>query len=437
MNERVDKRRWLIVALLFSFMLINFADKAVLGLSAAPIIAELNLTHAQFGQVGSSFFLFFSISAVLVGFLVNRVSSKWTLTGMGLIWAIAQLPMMLMSGLPLLLLNRVVLGAGEGPAFPVALHALYKWFPDERRPLPTSIVSLGGAVGSGIAAPAITYVILTQSWHAAFGVLGFIGLAWVLVWFAVGREGPLTTSAPAGADPRAFRLPYLRLLTCRTVIGTVISGFSAYWLLTLAVVWLPSYLNKGAGYSPTQVGWIVTLPALFQILAIPAISSFSERLKRRGVSSRLSRGAACAGSVLVAGAMIFLLPFARGEVLPILCTAVGFGIGSITFILGPVIVSEVTPVAQRGAVLGINGAVATLAGVFAPAVMGNIVDVGANATEGFRTGFVIAGALVMVGALIGLVLIHPEADARRFARFRERDGTTVPPSPIKALEVFP
>ena len=39
--DRVSPRGWLIVAMLFSFMVINFADKAVLGLSALPIMREL------------------------------------------------------------------------------------------------------------------------------------------------------------------------------------------------------------------------------------------------------------------------------------------------------------------------------------------------------------------------------------------------------------
>jgi sugar phosphate permease len=81
-----EKRAWAVVVMLFLFMLINFADKAVLGLSAGPIIEELKLTHTQFGQVGSSFFIFFSIAAILVGFIVNRVKTKWVLAVMALIW---------------------------------------------------------------------------------------------------------------------------------------------------------------------------------------------------------------------------------------------------------------------------------------------------------------------------------------------------------------
>src|SRR5215467_11113490 len=63
---------WLIVALLFLFMLINFADKAVIGIAAVPIMQELQLSPRQFGLIGSSFFLLFSVSAIVTGFIVNR-----------------------------------------------------------------------------------------------------------------------------------------------------------------------------------------------------------------------------------------------------------------------------------------------------------------------------------------------------------------------------
>ena len=150
----------------------QFADKAVIGLAAVPIIAYLHLTNEQFGQVGSAFFLFFSLSAVLVGFLVNRVSTKWVLTAMALVWAFTQLPMLGAVSLPILFASRIVLGAGERPAYPVALHAVYKWFPNERRTVPTSLVSIGGPLGVGVVAPLLTWIILTFSWHAGRGPYG-------------------------------------------------------------------------------------------------------------------------------------------------------------------------------------------------------------------------------------------------------------------------
>jgi MFS family permease len=431
MPRGFDKRAWIVVAMLFAFMLINFADKAILGLAAGPIMQELKLTHTQFGQVGSSFFLFFSLSAIVVGFVVNRVQTKWALAVMAAAWALIQLPMLMVVGLPFLMANRIILGAGEGPAYPVALHASYKWFPNEKRPLPTSVIALGGAFGTGVVAPGITYVILNYSWHAAFGLLGVLGLVWVMVWLVVGREGPLSANAGHAADTGAIHLPYARLLTCRTVVGTMVVGFCAYWLLTLAVVWLPNYLVKGAGYSPTATGWIVTLPAFSQIIFSPAICTLSERLKLREVSSRVSRAVLASSCVLVAGILTFALPQVAPGAVQIAIITLAFSVGAVIFALGHVMVAEVTPVGQRGAMLGILNAVMSLAGIFAPLAMGMVVDVGINDADGFRTGFMIAGALVVVGSMLGLLLINPEADLRRFSR-RADDTLALKPLATRA-----
>jgi ACS family D-galactonate transporter-like MFS transporter len=44
-------------------------------------------------SVGSSFYLLFSLSAVVTGFIVNRMQTRWVLLIMGLVWALAQFPM--------------------------------------------------------------------------------------------------------------------------------------------------------------------------------------------------------------------------------------------------------------------------------------------------------------------------------------------------------
>jgi hypothetical protein len=70
------RKAWLIVILLFLFMLINFADKAVIGIAAVPIMQELQLSPRQFGFVGSSFFFLLSVSAIVTGFIVEECLKK-------------------------------------------------------------------------------------------------------------------------------------------------------------------------------------------------------------------------------------------------------------------------------------------------------------------------------------------------------------------------
>ena len=198
------------VGLLFLFMLINFADKAVIGIAAVPLMTELRLSPRQFGLLGSSFFLLFSLSAIITGFIVNRVQTRWALLVMGLMWALTQFPMIGSAGFFTIVASRIALGAAEGPAYPVALHSTYKWFPNELRTLPTAIVAQGAGVGIMVALPALNWVIVHYSWHWAFGVLGVVGLAWTVAWLALGREGPLVASGganEAAADTTESSLP--------------------------------------------------------------------------------------------------------------------------------------------------------------------------------------------------------------------------------------
>src|SRR6201994_162123 len=152
--QLTPKGAWKITFLLFLFMLVNFADKIVVGLAGGPIMKELNLQPSEFGLLGSSFFFLFSIAAIVVGFIINRVATRWVLLVLAVIWALAEFPMVGTVSFTTLLICRIILGAGEGPAFSVAVHAVYKWFPDEKRALPTAILSQGSAFGVVLAVPA-------------------------------------------------------------------------------------------------------------------------------------------------------------------------------------------------------------------------------------------------------------------------------------------
>src|ERR1039458_5360892 len=92
--QPTPKGAWKITFLLFLFMLVNFADKIVVGLAGVPIMTEMKLQPEQFGLLGSSFFFLFSIAAIVVGFIVNRIATRWVLLVLAAIWALAQFPML-------------------------------------------------------------------------------------------------------------------------------------------------------------------------------------------------------------------------------------------------------------------------------------------------------------------------------------------------------
>jgi MFS transporter, ACS family, D-galactonate transporter len=416
-RARAPQGAWLIVTLLFLFMLINFADKAVIGIAAVPIMTELRLSPRQFGLLGSSFFLLFSLSAIITGFIVNRVQTRWALLVMGLLWALTQFPMIGSVGLLTIMASRIALGAAEGPAYPVALHSTYKWFPDELRTLPTAIVAQGAGVGILVALPALNWVIVHYSWHWAFGVLGIVGLAWTVAWLALGREGPLTAAAGANrAAATEDRVAYRRLLFSPTIIACWCASFGAQWGLSLALSWQGAFLIKGLGFSQHSVGFLGALPAGLSVILVMSAGWGSQRLLARGVSSRVARGILGGACVALGGAAMAIMPYAPGSAAKIALTTIGVAVPSVIYVIGQTVVGEITPVAQRGALLAIGTAVSTSAGLLAPYVMGSVLETATTPLAGFDTGFMICGIIMLVGGLIGMALIRPERVASRWPR---------------------
>jgi MFS family permease len=405
------KGAWTITFLLFLLMLVNFADKIVVGLAAVPIMTELKLEPSQFGLLGSSFFFLFSITAIVVGFIVNRVPTRWVLLVLALIWALAQFPMMGTVGLTTLLICRIILGAGEGPAFSVAAHAIYKWFPDEKRTLPTAILAQGSAFGVIIAVPALNWLIVNYNWHYAFGALGVVGLLWVLAWLIFGKEGPLVHGAAAVKDET--RIPYFQLLTSRTFIGCVLTSFGAYWALSLGLTWFTSFIVQGLGFSQHQAGFISILPWTFGATVVLLTGWFSQVLMAQGVSTRGARGVLGAAPLVVGGAILAMMPHVGGAGLQIALLVVGAGLCGSIYVMCPPMLSEFTPVSQRGAVIAIYGALYSLSGIIAPYVMGNVIQGSADLLDGYMTGFTINAAIMISSGVLGLLLLWPNTERAR------------------------
>jgi len=409
--QPTPKGAWKITFLLFLFMLVNFADKIVVGLAGVPIMTEMKLEPAQFGLLGSSFFFLFSIAAIIVGFIVNRIDTRWVLLALAVVWALAQFPMVGTVGFTTLLICRVILGAGEGPAGSVAVHAIYKWFPDEKRTLPTAVLSQGSAFGVILAVPALNWVIVNYSWHYAFGVLGIVGLMWVVAWLILGKEGPLVQTAAMAANEQ--RIPYFQLLTSRTFIGCVAATFGAYWALSLGLTWFTPFIVKGLGFSQTEAGWISILPWVFGALIVILTGWISQVMLARGFTTRGSRGVLGAVPLIVGGLILSVIPHVAPGGLMIALLVVGSGLcGSIYVVCAPMI-GEFTPVSQRGAVISIYGALYTLAGILAPSVMGSVIQRAAVPLDGYMTGFTINAVILVASGVLGLLLLWPNTERAR------------------------
>lgn len=408
------KGAWRIAFLLLLYMLVNFADKIVVGLAGVPIKTELGLTQTEFGQLGSSFFLLFSISGIVIGFLVNTVATRWVLFALATVWALSQFPMVTTVSYTTLVICRIILGAGEGPAYSVAVHALYKWFPDEKRALPTAILAQGSALGVVFAVPALNWLIVNKNWHWAFGALGVVGLLWLAAWAIWGREGPLVDTR--AADGSHARVPYLKLMTCSTFLGCIATSFGAYWALSLGLTWFTPFLVEGLGFEQKTAGFISILPWLLGALIVLLTGLVSQMLTTRGVGTRLSRGVLGSVPLIVGGLILLAMPAVDNPVARIALLVVATGLSGSIYVVCPPMLAEFTPASQRGAIIAIYGALYTISGLIAPTVTGKILDSAATPLDGYLTGFRVLAIILVASGTLGLLMLRPNSERSRFAK---------------------
>ncbi|MFI8515236.1 MFS transporter [Streptomyces sp. NPDC085460] len=454
-TTNTGRRAWTVTGLLVVFMMVNFADKSVLGLAADEIRADLGLTATQFGLANSAFFLLFSLSGALVGLLLaDRVKAKWLLLTMAVLWSLAQIPPAIGGGLAVLIGSRLVLGAAEGPAFPVAQQTALSWFPDHRRNLPGALVTLGVTLGVITAAPGLTWVIQEHGWRAALWVVAGVGAVWAAVWSAFGGDGTFRTDDTPARDrptgPEAATAPdvatgpgaatasnagavtasnaatvtasnaataseaapgYHRVLATRTWIGITLAYFTSYWIVGLMVAWLPSYLRNGLGYAADTAGALVVTPWAVGAVVLLGQAVLTGRLMRRGVGSRTARGRVGGVMLLIGAVSLFCVPLADSATTKTVLLALGLGMGGSYATIAATTIAELSPPRRRGGALGTMNAVVTTAGLIAPVVVGRLIDTQGDA--GYEHAVLLSGALLCLGALASLTLVDPARDAAR------------------------
>lgn len=414
---------WFITVSLLFLMMLSWADKAVLGIAAVPLMKDLGITPEQFGLVGSAMFLTFGVAQIVAAPIANKVSSKWILLVLCLLWSIAQAPILMFASLPALWASRLLLGAGEGPLAPVLMHGIYKWFPEKKGATPAALASSGVTLGIVAFAPVLAWVIGQFGWQTAFALLAIVGLVWSVFWVIAGKEGPYTSrqveqeieGVPADEKPVLVenKVRYWRTILSPSWIFAVLASFFGYWTFTLAMSWGPAYFQNVLGFTGQQAGTMIALPAAWGAIATVGLSALTQRLHLRGVPTRKARGWVLGISATVAGACLVGATLAVSPVLSIALMVVGFGTAPALFAITYLVVAELTTIAQRGANLSIANAVLTSGGVFAPAVSGFLIGGATSPADGYKAAFALAGGLMFTFGILALLFVNQQRDRRR------------------------
>ena len=281
--KKVGNYRWTVCALIFFATTINYLDRQVIGILKPLLETDLNIGEVEYGNIVFVFQLFYGLSMLLAGRLIDKFGSKIGYGISVLLWSIAAIGHSLAKGAISFGFWRGLLGIGESGNFPAAIKTIAEWFPKKERALATGIFNSGANVGAIVAPVAVPAIVIAWGWQAAFIITGSIGFIWIILWFIFyelpekqrklsSDELELIKSDLDEKTENEKPIPWVQLLRYRQTwiffIGKALTD-PIWWFY---LFWIPGWLStvRGAGLDIKSFG--LPLVVIYTSTTIGSIS---------------------------------------------------------------------------------------------------------------------------------------------------------------------
>lgn len=409
--------RWTILSMLFLAMVINYVDRAALSIAMPFITQDYHLTPAEKGLIFSSFFFGYALFCFVGGYLADRFGPKRVLTWSMGFWSVLCGSTALAFNFWSLLIVRALFGVGEGPVSTTANKAINSWFPITERARAIGIAQAGGPLGGALAGPIVGFLAIWLGWRIAFVVIACIGILWAVAWWRMAastpKEHPLVSAeelalinaereTPVQAAGEAPRTPVMQVITQRAVLVSGLSLFCYNYILYFFMTWFPSYLIDAKGIDLKSMSVVTALPWLVGTFGFIGGGLLIDWVFKRTGRRLYSRKLVLVSCLLVAASCVALTGQLESisAAVAVMTVAVGFLMLSAPAYWS--MIQDAVPDHQVGTAGGFMHGLANLSGIVAPTVTGLIIQ----STGTFASGFALAGALGIVGAVIVALFVN-------------------------------
>jgi MFS family permease len=403
------KQRHLIYGLLFLVSVVTYFDRVVLALTLPVLSKDFGLGPVEQGYLLSSFLWVYVLLLVPAGVVLDWMGTRRLVAIAVTFWSLMTMASGITFNFTSMLATRILLGVGEAPAYPACVRAVREWAPLRERAWATSIFGAGANFGTAVSAVAITWVITVAGWRAAFIASGASGLVLVVAWL-IFYDDPrksrwlgnsertliLAERSPGGTDGSG--LPVSQLIRYRAMWALVIVQGCINYTNYLTISWLPSYLVRIRGFDLMHSGYdfaIINIGACLLTLWFGRMSDAALSPESAATGGR--RFAVVLFSILAS--TVLLVPLIDAEwLLVVVLTLSATGVQSALTNN----YAQTSDLLQDGGGIGKATGFLILGGntfgIAAPIVTGYLLSLTGN----FSSAFVLAGGLLIAGALLSL-----------------------------------
>lgn len=403
--------RWVVVALLFLAMVINYIDRQMIGvLKPGYLQPEFGWSERDYANIVTWFQAAYALSYLVFGRLIDRIGAKWGLGIAFTLWTLAHVLHAGARNITHFVMVRVLLGVGEGGGFPASIKAVTEWFPKKERAFATGVFNAGTNIGAIVTPLLVPFIVvdLALGWRASFVIVGAATLLWLPAWwmlYSQPRENKHVTPAELAhieSDPPdpAGKMPLLTVLRMRQTWAYAIGKFLIDPVWWMFLFWLPDFLSRSRGLDLKSFGIPIVAVYLASDVGSVAGGWLSSRLLAQGRSLASARKTAMLVCALCALPVVFAAKVeGLWSAVAIIClaTAAHQGFSANLYTLP----GDVFPRSAVATVIGIGGMLGGFGGMLFAQYVGQVLQTVGNYTPIFAVcGSVYLLALLVVHWLV-------------------------------------
>ena len=404
---RVGRYRWMICALLFAAIAINYIDRQTIGVLKPTLQAELKWTESSYADIVFWFQAAYAIGYLGFGPIIDRIGARAGYALAFTVWTLAHIGHGFVHSITQFALMRFTLGLGESGGFPSSLKAVSEWFPQKERALAVGIFNAGSNVGAIITPLVVPAITLAWGWRAAFVVTGAATFVWLIAWLVTYRNpgvhpklspaelAYIRSSDEVSAAGASASVSWPKLLTVRETWAYALAKFLTDPIWWLYLFWLPDFLSKRYNLDLKSFG-----PPLVAIYLLSDVGSVvggwgSSRLMKAGRSANVARKT----TMLICAVAVTPIVFAQFvDQLWMAVAIIGLATAahqawSANLMTLP---SDMFPRVAVGSVVGIGGMAGAVGGMLMSKYNGYILD----AFGSYQPIFALAGGAYIAGIAV-------------------------------------
>jgi MFS transporter, ACS family, hexuronate transporter len=405
--------RWVVLGVTALLLVLNYADRAALGVAGPQMIRQLGLTKAEFGLLASAFFCGYVPFAFAGGWLSDRYGPR-SIMGIAVAWwSLFTALTAAGTSFVTLFIIRLLFGFGEGPQGSVSTKTMNNWFPQQQMGTAMGMVQGATPLGGVIGTPLVVWLLAIRDWRLAFIVLGAGGALCTLGWFAIVRDRPdlhpwaklqdieeqreRIAPVPETAGTEAEdALPMRHYVKKPLIWSTAVAFFGYAWVLYTFLTWFPVYLTQERGVNLKELAVAGTIPWVFGVIGFVVGGLTTDHIARHTGKPAVARAIMIVAGLTVTAVLFALIGLAQSTVTAVVLMATVVFVLYLTGAQYFAIVADVVPSRRVGGVMGFVHSIANLAGIAAPAIVGAIID----NTGSWAATFTLSGAVCIVGAAL-------------------------------------